>query len=67
MNITLNNRPEQVDKIAMTVQELIDFKNFTFKMLVVKVNGQLVKKQDYSNREIQDGDAVSIIHMISGG
>ncbi|MFC2114156.1 sulfur carrier protein ThiS [Bacteroidota bacterium] len=67
MNISLNNRPEKIDKAALTVQELIDYKNFTFKMLVVKVNGQLVRKENYAHVEIQDGDAVAILHMISGG
>lgn len=51
----------------MTVRELLDEKNFTFKMLVIKINGQLVKKEDYDKAVIKDDDDVSVIHLISGG
>lgn len=67
MNITLNNREESIDQSNISVQELIDLKNFSFKMLVTKVNGKLVKKEDRSKTRIQDGDVVAVIHLISGG
>jgi len=67
MKIILNNREETIDHKELTIKKLIDIKNFTFKMLVVKVNGKLVKKESYSNYQIQDGDDVAIIHLISGG
>ena len=69
MDITLNNLPEHIDtnKAAITVNELLAFKHFSFKMLVVKVNGKLVKKAEYSMATIKDGDDVQVIHLISGG
>ncbi len=63
----LNNRKEEFDRGTMTVRELLDEKNFTFKMLIIKINGQLVKKDDYYKAVIKDGDDVSVIHLISGG
>ena len=44
MEITLNNRKEQIDKDNITVSELLDLKNFTFKMLVIKVNKKLLSR-----------------------
>lgn len=67
MTITLNNRPENLDHSSLTVSELLKVKNFTFKLLVVKINGKLVKKEDYSRTPIRDGDDVAVIHLISGG
>jgi len=67
MKITLNNRPESFDKEEMTISELLDDKNYTFKMLVVKVNGKLVKKDSYNREVIHDGDDVSVLHLVSGG
>ena len=49
MNITLNNRTEYFDKESLTVQELLDIKNFTFKMLIIKLNGRLIKKHSIFN------------------
>ena len=67
MRITLNNRQEIIDAQKLTVQELIDKKNFTFRLLVTKVNGKLVKRDERDKVEIKDGDTVAVIHMITGG
>lgn len=67
MNIILNNNRETIKSDSISVQELITYKNFTFALLVTKVNGQLVKKEDRDKVIIKDGDQVAIIHLISGG
>ena len=67
MKITLNNREEQIDNEIMTVQELIDYKNYSFKLLVTKVNGKLVKKDQRDRAIIRDGDNVTVLHLVSGG
>jgi len=67
MQITLNNRPETFDEEEMTVSELLLIKNFTFRMLVIKVNGEVVKKEQRDTTIIKDGDDVAVIHLISGG
>jgi sulfur carrier protein len=68
MEITLNNRIEVLeDTDQMTVQQLIEKKNFTFKFLVTKINGKLVKRDERDNAIVRDGDDVAIIHLISGG
>ena len=67
MEILLNNRKEVIDGQGLSLEELIVHKNFTFKLLVTKVNGSLVKKVDRSKIIIKDGDKVQVLHMISGG
>ncbi len=67
MKITLNNRKETIDADILTVQELIEKKNFTFRLLVTKVNGKLVKRDERDKVKIKDGDNVAVIHLISGG
>ncbi len=67
MNIILNNRPETIEASSMTVQELLEYKKFTFKLLVVKINNQLVKRDKYSEAIIRDGDQVMVMHLVSGG
>lgn len=67
MQITLNNRNETIDRERMTIQELIDYKNFKFKLLVTKINGELVRKEDRSKMYVKDGYNVVVLHMISGG
>jgi len=67
MKISLNNRPESFEQDMLTISDILKHKNFTFKMMVVKINGQLIKKDQYQTAKVSDGDDVQIIHMISGG
>lgn len=68
MKITLNNRQEEFKGFdKLTVQQLIEKMNFTFKFLVTKVNGKLIKKEEREKTFVYDGDEVAIIHLISGG
>ena len=67
MKIILNNNIETIASNEITIQDLIALKKYTFALLITKVNGQLVKKEDRSNFIVRDGDDVAIIHLISGG
>ena len=67
MRVTLNNRAEELQQSSLTITELLRVKNFTFKLIVVKINGKLVKKEEYDKATIKDGDHVSVLHLISGG
>ncbi|HMM11834.1 MAG TPA: sulfur carrier protein ThiS [Bacteroidales bacterium] len=67
MDIILNNRKETIEGGPMTVNELIKARNFTFKMLVTKVNNELVRKEERDQVMVNEGDKVDILHLISGG
>lgn len=67
MKINLNNRLEKFAVEELSIQEIIHIKNYTFPRVVVKLNGILVKKPQYAETTIKEGDKLEIIHMISGG
>lgn len=67
MKITLNNCPEIIDREQISVKELLALKKFTFKMLVIKINGRLIKPNEYETATIRNGDDVMVLHLISGG
>jgi len=67
MDIVLNNRPEHFDVHELSITEIIERKNFTFKLLVTKINGRLVKKEERDSALVKEGDKVLIHHLISGG
>ena len=67
MKIILNNRHEEFPVEQLTVQELLEKKNFTFKMLIIRINGNIVKKNQYNDTVIHDSDDVMVLHLISGG
>lgn len=69
MKIILNNKEEliQIDEQNATIQKLLELKKYSFPRLVIRLNENLVKKENYNSTLIKDGDKVDIIHMISGG
>ena len=67
MNILLNNNKETLDFDSLTITELLKIKSFSFRMLVIKVNDKLIKKDEYPITIIKDGDEVIVLHLISGG
>ena len=67
MKINLNNSEVSMAGESFSVRELLDLMHFTFPMIVVKINGRLVGKEDYDRVFVGDGDNVDAIHLISGG
>lgn len=67
MKIILNNREEILEQESVTVNDLLKIKNFSFKMLVIRINNNLVKKADWDKTYVKDGDDVMVLHLISGG
>ncbi|MDP4281813.1 MAG: sulfur carrier protein ThiS [Bacteroidota bacterium] len=67
MNIILNNNQESFEGDRLTVNEILKAKKFSFKMLVIRINGKLVKKDEYDTAIVNDGDKLDVIHLVSGG
>ena len=67
MKVILNNKEEVFEGDKLSINELLQAKKFTFKMLVIKVNGQMIKKTEYNSAFVHDGDDVMVLHLISGG
>ena len=58
----LNRTPAEI-----SVQDILDARNYIFRMLAVSVDGQIVARKDYKTTRVPDGADVQVIHMISGG
>jgi len=67
MKIVLNNRDEIFEKDIMNITDLFLAKNYTFKIITVKVNGKFISKDEYDTTYIKEGDNVAAIHLITGG
>jgi sulfur carrier protein len=67
MKITLNNREEVIEATDLTISKLLELKNFTWKMLIIKVNGKVLKRHEYDTVHVNEGDDVSVFHLITGG
>lgn len=67
MKIILNNKIEEFEQQSFSVNELLQIKKFTYKMILVKVNGKIIEEKDYDIVRISEGDNVMVIHFFAGG
>lgn len=69
MKILLNNKEEVLNstKSTLTIEELLALKKYSFKSLVIRINGELVRREDRQKATFREGDRVEVIHLISGG
>jgi thiamine biosynthesis protein ThiS len=69
MRIVLNNREEVLDTAQQTlsISELLALKNFSYKNIITKINGQLVRREERSGATFREGDNIEVIHLITGG
>lgn len=65
MRLTLNGKEREAPELR-TVEELIRHLEI-HRMIVVEHNGEIVSRECYSERAIQDGDVLEIVHMVGGG
>jgi thiamine biosynthesis protein ThiS len=67
MKILLNNTEEEFDREAMTVSEMLELKKFSFRMRIIKINGELIPRDYYGTAIIHDGDNIQMFYLMSGG
>ncbi len=67
MKITVNRSPEEHPEETLTVRQILDRKGWNFPLLIVRVDGALVEREDYAKFQVRDGADVDIHHLVSGG
>jgi len=67
MKILLNNREEEFVNETISVSEMLSVKKYSFKMRIVKINGNLISKEKYDSTIINNGDEVQMLYLMSGG
>ena len=66
--IRINNGKFEIEwEEGMNVDLLLERCKFTFDMIVVKVNGKVIPRDEYKTYKIKDGAEVGVIHLIAGG
>jgi len=66
MSIEVNGK--NIDWIKNeTVKELLKRVKYTFPLVVVKINNELVPRNKFNEKIVPDNSKIAVIHMISGG
>lgn len=67
MNITLNREPVEIPHEGPTVRQLVDERGLPQKSVVVAVNDEVLRRDEWTTRTIREGDSVEVIHAVAGG
>lgn len=67
MNITLNQEPAEVEGSEPTVRALLSEKDIPREAIVVAVNGDVLRREEWNSRRIEEGDEVEVVHAVAGG
>jgi thiamine biosynthesis protein ThiS len=64
--IKLNGKDYRIEE-GKTIRALIKELGIEKKNFVVEVNRKIVRRKDFDNFSLKDGDKVEIIHFVGGG
>lgn len=65
--VTVNNRDKVKWRENMTVRDLLQVMHYSYFLITVTVNGELVPKEDYEEYEVPDNADVTVFHLAHGG
>lgn len=65
--ILVNQRDKVEYKDDMTIQDLLDEMGYSYKLITVTVNDELVLEEDYGHYRLSDDDMVGVFHLAHGG
>ena len=66
MNITLNGESSFFEK-PLSVEEFVSLKNLNRERIVVELNREIIKKEEYKTKLLNDGDVLEIVNFVGGG
>ena len=52
---------------GITIKDAMDEVKFTFPLVVVSVNDEIIPQKEHAKFFLKDGDTVEVIHLTSGG
>ncbi|WP_219975652.1 sulfur carrier protein ThiS [Rubrobacter xylanophilus] len=67
MRIRLNRESVELDGGKPTVRRLLEERRLPDKAIVVAVNGEVVRREEWDSRVLSEGDEVEIVHAVAGG
>ena len=63
--IKVNGKPLNGDGI--TLLKLFEREAYNPKRIAAELNGKIIKKADYDDTVLHDGDVLEVVHFVGGG
>ena len=65
--LVINNRDKIEWNKGMTVRDVLNRMKYSYSLITVTVNGELVLKEDYDSYKVPDKADVIVFHLAHGG
>jgi len=65
--LTINQRDKLDWHPGMTVREMLEAMGYSYALITVVVNGEVVEQDDYETHAIPDEAEVTVFHLAHGG
>lgn len=66
MECIINGR-QHTFETAVTISSLLDHLDIEEHRIVIEHNGELIKKEAFSNRTVQNNDRLELLEFVGGG
>jgi len=67
VQIQINGEPREFSHASLRLSELVEELALAPQRIAVEVNRQIVRRADWEQTEVSDGDKVEIVHFVGGG
>jgi len=67
VQVQINGEPREFPDTPLRLKELIEQLSLAPQRIAVEVNREIVRRADWEQTEVRDGDSVEIVHFIGGG
>lgn len=67
MQVRINGEAREFSETSLRLSELIEQLSLAPQRIAVEVNRQIVRRADWEQVQLHDGDRVEIVHFVGGG
>lgn len=63
----MNGKEQQLPKEVVTVEDLLHFFELNNRIVIVEINRDILRKEQYQTHVLNESDRVELIHFVGGG
>ncbi|WP_438495975.1 sulfur carrier protein ThiS [Paenibacillus sp. IHBB 3054] len=67
MNLIVNGKGGAYEERCRTIADLLSRSEWTGRLVIVELNGEIVGKDVYGDTLLSEGDRVELVHFVGGG
>ena len=67
MRVQINGEPREFSDASLWLSELVERLSLAPQRIAIEVNRQIVRRADWEQTAVHDGDRVEIVHFVGGG